>query len=44
MLWRILVFDRANDLCRLRDHEADVFPVHSSIDFLWSLSLTEFDL
>ena len=44
MLWRILVFDRANDLCRLRGHEADVFPVHSSIDILWSLSLTEFDL
>ena len=31
-------------LCWLRGHEADVFPGHSSIDFLWFLSLTEFDL
>ena len=31
-------------LCSLRGHEVDVFPMHSSIDFLWFLSLTEFDL
>ena len=31
-------------ICRLRVHEADVFPVHSSIDFLWFLYLSEFDL
>ena len=28
----------------LRGHEADVVPVHSSIDFPWILSVTEFDL
>ena len=33
MLWRILVFDWANNLWLpvLRGHEADVFPVHSSM-------------
>ena len=29
-------------LCRVRGHEANVFPVYSSSDFLWFL--TEFDL
>ena len=28
----------------LRGNEDNVFPVHSSIDFLWFLSMTEFDL
>ena len=30
-------------LCWLRGHEADVFPVHSSIGFLWFLSLTDLE-
>ena len=45
MLLRILLFDRANaTFGRFRGHKADVFLVHSSIDFLWFLSLAEFDL
>ena len=50
MLWKILRFAEEMlsvtiEIMSMRQllHEADVFPFHSSIDFLWLLSMTEFE-
>ena len=50
MLWKILRFAEEMlsvtiEIMSMRQllHEADVFPLHSSIDFLWLLSMTEFE-
>ena len=50
MLWKILRFAEEMlsvtiEIMSMRQllHEADVFPLPSSIDFLWLLSMTEFE-
>ena len=50
MLWKILRFagemlSVTIEIMSMRQllHEADLFPLHSSIDFLWLLSMTEFE-
>ena len=50
MLWKILRFAEEMlsvtiEIMSMRQllHEADVFPLHSTIDFLWLLSMTEFE-
>ena len=50
MLWKILSFAEqmlsvTREIMSMRQllHEADVFPLHSNIDFLWLLFMTKFE-
>ena len=50
MLWKILRFAAqmlsvTREIVSMRQllHKADVFPLHSNIDFLWLLFMTEFE-